>query len=118
MFQRCKRTLEQLKGIDFSIFCKIGSSLNSQFPFKLIQHVCQKHDQQRLLTHSKEIRIYMLNEKLQIVIDKETTKDVLVLHEKTCDMAFNSTQVGTPRTNYVPMGATHTNKMTIRWTNL
>ncbi len=56
----------------------------------------------------------MLNEKLQIMIDKETTKDVLVLHEKTCDMAFNSTQVGTPRTNYVPMGATHTNKMTIR----
>ncbi len=27
----------------------------------------------------------MLNEKLQIMIDKETTKDVLVLHEKTCD---------------------------------
>jgi hypothetical protein len=56
----------------------------------------------------------MLNEKLQIMIDKETTKDVLVLHEKTCDMAFHSTQVGTPRTNYIPMGATHTNKMTIR----
>ncbi len=66
-------------------FCKIGSSLNSQFPFKSNQHVCQKHDQQRLLTHSKETKIYMLNEKLQIMIDKETIKDVLVLHEKTCD---------------------------------
>jgi hypothetical protein len=27
----------------------------------------------------------MLNEKLQIMIDKETTEDVLVLHEKPCD---------------------------------
>jgi len=57
----------------------------------------------------------MLDEKLQIMIDKETTKDVLVLHEKTCD---HSTQVGTPKTNYISMGATHTNKMTIRRTNL
>jgi hypothetical protein len=33
-------------------------------------------------------------------------------------MAFHSTQVGTPKTNYIPMGATHTNEMTIRRTNL
>jgi hypothetical protein len=33
-------------------------------------------------------------------------------------MASHSTQVGTPKTNYIPMGATHTNKMTIRRTNL
>jgi hypothetical protein len=46
----------------------------------------------------------MLNEKLQIMIDKETTKDGLNMKKLVTSMAFHSTQVITPKMNYIPMG--------------